>query len=473
MKQKDTKDVVVVGAGPGGYAAAFRAADLGKKVTLIDKDKELGGVCLNRGCIPSKALLHISKTILDAQDLSKMGVHFDKPTININKVRNHKNKIVTKLNRGISHMAKARGVEVICGEASFLSNHELEVKTESENLNLLFENCIIATGSRSINLPGLPQSSRLLTSKSALDLENIPGSLLVVGGGIIGLELGQVYSSLGSKVTVVEFLPNLIAAADTDIVKPLQSQLEKQFKNIYLSSKVVSVEEKNNKLKVSIQKNGKITSESFDKALVSVGRKPNTDNLQIGNTDILIQKDGFIPVNEYQQTNLENIYAIGDIVGNPMLAHKATHQGKVAAEVCAGVPSAFDVEAIPSVVYTDPEVAWVGVTELYAKEKNIPFKKGEFPWVASGRATAVGSTYGKTKILFSPEKNKVIGVGIVGVGAGDLISEAALAIEMGADAEDLSLTIHPHPTLGETVGLSAEVFTKTITDLFIQNNKKG
>ena len=473
MKQKDTRDVVVVGAGPGGYAAAFRAADLGKKVTLIDKDKELGGVCLNRGCIPSKALLHISKTILDAQDLSKMGVHFDKPIININKVRNHKNKIVTKLNRGISHMAKARGVEVICGEASFLSNHELEVKTESENLNLLFENCIIATGSRSINLPGLPQSSRLLTSKSALDLENIPGSLLVVGGGIIGLELGQVYSSLGSKVTVVEFLPNLIAAADTDIVKPLQSQLEKQFKNIYLSSKVVSVEEKNNKLKVSIQKNGKITSESFDKALVSVGRKPNTDNLQIGNTDILIQKDGFIPVNEYQQTNLENIYAIGDIVGNPMLAHKATHQGKVAAEVCAGVPSAFDVEAIPSVVYTDPEVAWVGVTELYAKEKNIPFKKGEFPWVASGRATAVGSTYGKTKILFSPEKNKVIGVGIVGVGAGDLISEAALAIEMGADAEDLSLTIHPHPTLGETVGLSAEVFTKTITDLFIQNNKKG
>ena len=473
MKQKDTRDVVVVGAGPGGYAAAFRAADLGKKVTLIDKDKELGGVCLNRGCIPSKALLHISKTILDAQDLSKMGVHFDKPTININKVRNHKNKIVTKLNRGISHMAKARGVEVMCGEASFLSNHELEVKTESENLNLLFENCIIATGSRSINLPGLPQSSRLLTSKSALDLENIPGSLLVVGGGIIGLELGQVYSSLGSKVTVVEFLPNLIAAADTDIVKPLQSQLERQFKNIYLSSKVVSVEEKNNKLKVSIQKNGKITSESFDKALVSVGRKPNTDTLQIGNTDILIQKDGFIPVNEYQQTNLENIYAIGDIVGNPMLAHKATHQGKVAAEVCAGVPSAFDVEAIPSVVYTDPEVAWVGVTELYAKEKNIPFKKGEFPWVASGRATAVGSTYGKTKILFSPENNKVIGVGIVGVGAGDLISEAALAIEMGADAEDLSLTIHPHPTLGETVGLSAEVFTKTITDLFIQNNKKG
>ena len=473
MKQKDTRDVVVVGAGPGGYAAAFRAADLGKKVTLIDKDKELGGVCLNRGCIPSKALLHISKTILDAQDLSKMGVHFDKPTININKVRNHKNKIVTKLNRGISHMAKARGVEVICGEASFLSNHELEVKTESENLNLLFENCIIATGSRSINLPGLPQSSRLLTSKSALDLENIPGSLLVVGGGIIGLELGQVYSSLGSKVTVVEFLPNLIAAADTDIVKPLQSQLEKQFKNIYLSSKVVSVEEKNNKLKVSIQKNGKITSESFDKALVSVGRKPNTDTLQIGNTDILIQKDGFIPVNEYQQTNLENIYAIGDIVGNPMLAHKATHQGKVAAEVCAGVPSAFDAEAIPSVVYTDPEVAWVGVTELYAKEKNIPFKKGEFPWVASGRATAVGSTYGKTKILFSPENNKVIGVGIVGVGAGDLISEAALAIEMGADAEDLSLTVHPHPTLGETVGLSAEVFTKTITDLFIQNNKKG
>ena len=470
MKQNKTREIIVIGAGPGGYAAAFRAADLGKKVTLIDKEQELGGVCLNRGCIPSKALLHISKTILDTHRLSKMGVHFNKPEINIDQVRNHKNKIVTKLNRGISQMAKARGVEVLYGEASFLSNQELLVKRESEKINIQFEQCIIATGSHSTFLPNTPENdNNILTSKSALELENIPNTLLVVGGGIIGLELGQVYSTLGSQVTVVEFLPNLIAAADTDIVKPLQDQLEKQFENIYLSSKVVAVKKKNNKLSVSIETNKKSFVQVFDKALIAIGRKPNTETLNINNTDVLIEENGFIPVNEYQQTSVDNIYAIGDIVGNPMLAHKATHQGKVAAEVCAGVASAFDVEAIPSVVYTDPEVAWVGLTENDAKEKNIKYEKGEFPWVASGRATVVGSTYGKTKILFSPENNKVLGVGIVGVGAGDIISEAVLAIEMGVDAEDLSLTVHPHPTLGETMGLAGEVFTNTITDLYIPN----
>ena len=470
MKQNKTREIIVIGAGPGGYAAAFRAADLGKKVTLIDKEQELGGVCLNRGCIPSKALLHISKTILDTHRLSKMGVHFNKPEINIDQVRNHKNKIVTKLNRGISQMAKARGVEVLYGEASFLSNQELLVKRESEKINIQFEQCIIATGSHSTFLPNTPENdNNILTSKSALELENIPNTLLVVGGGIIGLELGQVYSTLGSQVTVVEFLPNLIAAADTDIVKPLQDQLEKQFENIYLSSKVVAVKKKNNKLSVSIETNKKSFVQVFDKALIAIGRKPNTETLNINNTDVLIEESGFIPVNEYQQTSVDNIYAIGDIVGNPMLAHKATHQGKVAAEVCAGVASAFDVEAIPSVVYTDPEVAWVGLTENDAKEKNIKYEKGEFPWVASGRATVVGSTYGKTKILFSPENNKVLGVGIVGVGAGDIISEAVLAIEMGVDAEDLSLTVHPHPTLGETMGLAGEVFTNTITDLYIPN----
>ncbi len=469
MKQNTTREIVVIGAGPGGYAAAFRAADLGKKVTLIDKEQELGGVCLNRGCIPSKALLHISKSILDTQRLSKMGVHFNKPEIKIDQIRNHKNKIVTKLNRGISQMAKDRGVEVLCGEASFLSNQKLLVKRESEKLNILFEQCIIATGSHSTLLPNTPENdNNILTSKSALELENIPNSLLVVGGGIIGLELGQVYSTLGSQVTVVEFLPNLIVEADADIIKPLQDQLEKQFEKIYLSSKVVAVKKKKNKLSVSIETNKKSFVQVFDKALIAIGRKPNIETLNIKNTDILIEDNGFISVNEYQQTSVDNIYAIGDITGNPMLAHKATHQGKVAAEVCAGVPSAFDVEAIPSVVYTDPEVAWVGLTENNAKEKKILYEKGEFPWVASGRATAVGSTYGKTKILFSPENGKVLGVGIVGVGAGDIISEAVLAIEMGVDAEDLSLTVHPHPTLGETMGLAGEVFTKTITDLYIQ-----
>lgn len=472
MKKQNSKEIVVIGAGPGGYAAAFRAADLGKKVMLIDKNPDLGGVCLNRGCIPSKTLLHISKTILDVEHLSKIGVQFNKPEINISQIRNHKNKIITKLNRGISQMAKARGVEVVCGEVSFLSNQELLITAENKESKILFENCIIATGSRSTHLPIEPEkTNNVLTSKTALELNNLPGSLLVVGGGIIGLELGQVYSSLGTRVTVVEFLPNLIATADNDIVKPLQSQLEKQFENIHLSSRVVGIVQNNKKLSVTIEKNRKSFVEEFDKALMAVGRKPNSEPLNIKNTDIIIDENGFIPVNEYQQTNVVNIYAIGDIAGEPMLAHKATHQGKVAAEVCAGVPSAFDVAAIPSVVYTDPEIAWAGLTEKDAGLKNIPYEKGEFPWVASGRASAVGSTYGKTKILFSPENNKVLGVGIVGTGAGDLISEAVLAIEMGADAEDLSLTVHPHPTLGETVGLASEVFTKTITDLYIP--KKG
>ena len=472
MKKQNSKEIVVIGAGPGGYAAAFRAADLGKKVMLIDKNPDLGGVCLNRGCIPSKTLLHISKTILDVEHLSKIGVQFNKPEINISQIRNHKNKIITKLNRGISQMAKARGVEVVCGEVSFLSNQELLITAENKESKILFENCIIATGSRSTHLPIEPEkTNNVLTSKTALELNNLPDSLLVVGGGIIGLELGQVYSSLGTRVTVVEFLPNLIATADNDIVKPLQSQLEKQFENIHLSSKVVGIVQNNKKLSVTIEKNRKSFVEEFDKALMAVGRKPNSEPLNIKNTDIIIDENGFIPVNEYQQTNVVNIYAIGDIAGEPMLAHKATHQGKVAAEVCAGVPSAFDVAAIPSVVYTDPEIAWAGLTEKDASQKDIPYEKGEFPWVASGRASAVGSTYGKTKILFSPENNKVLGVGIVGTGAGDLISEAVLAIEMGADAEDLSLTVHPHPTLGETVGLASEVFTKTITDLYIP--KKG
>lgn len=366
-------------------------------------------------------------------------------------------------------MAKARKIEVLNGEATFVSNNDLLVKTKNEELRILFEKCIIATGSRSTLLPNMDnKNKKILTSKSALELDNIPKTLLVIGGGIIGLELGQVYSSLGSKVTVVEFLPDLITAADKDIVKPLQIQLEKQFENIYLSSKVVNIKDNKDKLNITIETKKKSFIEVFDKALVAVGRKPNSDNLNIKNTDVLIQENGFISVDEYQQTTVDNIYAIGDITGDPMLAHKATHQGKVAAEVCAGKPAAFDVEAIPSVVYTDPEVAWVGLTENEAKDKNIPYKKGEFPWVASGRATAVGSSYGKTKILFSPENSKVLGVGIVGVGAGEIISEAVLAIEMGVDAEDLSLTIHPHPTLGETMGLAAEVFTKTITDLYIQ-----
>ena len=369
MKETKTKEIVVIGAGPGGYAAAFRAADLGKKVTLVDKNKELGGVCLNRGCIPSKTLLHISKTIIDVQHLSKIGVNFNNPEVNIDQIRKHKDKIVTKLNRGISQMAKARGVEVLCGEASFLSNKELQIDDKNKKTKILFDNCIIASGSRSSLLPIVPENNNnILTSKTALDLSEIPDTLLVVGGGIIGLELGQVYSALGSKVTVAEFLPDLITAADKDIVKPLKTQLESQFENIYLSSKVVKINQKPKHLMVTIEKNGKSFEQDFDKILISVGRTPNSEQLNLKNTDVYTNDKGFIPVNEYQQTNVNNIYAIGDIVGNPMLAHKATHQGKVAAEVCAGVPSAFDVIAIPSVVYTDPEVAWARLTDRDAKQ---------------------------------------------------------------------------------------------------------
>ena len=470
MPKKKYEEIVVIGAGPGGYTAAFRAADLGKNVTLVDKDPVLGGVCLNRGCIPSKALLHIAKVISEVGHLSKMGVRFGKPEIDINQVRDHKDKIIARLNKSIAQMAKARNVNTIKGTASFLSNSELSIKTVNGTEKIIFDNCIIAAGARALMLPGTPKNNpNVLTSKTALELTNIPDTLLVIGGGIIGLELGQVYAVLGSNVTVVEFLPTLIPGVDADIVKPLYRKLSKQFDDIILSSKVINITDNDNDtLLVTIENKDETLCKEFDKVLVAVGRKPNTDLLKIENTDIVVDENGFIPVNEYQRTTVENIYAIGDIAGKPMLAHKATHEGKVAAEVAAGQPAVFDVQAIPSVVYTDPEIAWAGLTEIEAQEKGVVYKKGEFPWAASGRAIVIGASQGKTKILFEPNSNKILGVGIVGSGAGDLISEAVLALEMGTDAEDLCLTIHPHPTLSETVGLAAEVFTGTITDLYLQ-----
>tara|TARA_A100001037_G_scaffold40013_1_gene31099 strand:- start:8208 stop:9632 length:1425 start_codon:yes stop_codon:yes gene_type:complete len=466
-------EVVVIGAGPGGYAAAFRAADLGKQVLLIDRDPELGGVCLNRGCIPSKALLHLSKTMDDVNHLEDLGVSYGKPEIDINKIRAHKNKIISKLNNGIAQMAKARKVETLCGLATFVSNTELKVKTDAGEIVVTFEKCIIAAGSTSTMIPGVPADHpSILTSKTALDLENIPESLLVIGGGVIGLELGQVYAALGSSVSVVEFLPSLLPGTDPDLVKPLQRKLKKQFKSIRVSSKVTKVDIKDdNTLDVTIENNEGINTENFDKVLVSIGRRPNTDLLNMKATDVIVNENGFIQVDVYQRTVIKNIFAIGDIVGDPMLAHKATHEGKVAAEVAAGHPAAFDVRAIPSVVYTDPEVAWAGLTETKAKEENIPYEKGEFPWAASGRAIAMGAEQGKTKILFDPETKKVSGVGVVGPGAGDIISEGMLAIEMECDAEDIGLTVHPHPTLGETFAAAAEVFSGTITDLYIPKKK--
>jgi len=474
MTQLKHYEIVVIGAGPGGYAAAFRAADLGKRVLLIDRDNELGGVCLNRGCIPSKALLHISKVMSEAEHLSKMGVTYSKPAIDIDQVRAHINKIVSQLNGGIAQMAKARKVDTIQGLAAFKSNSELNIETEDGHISISFDKCIIAAGSTSAMIPGVPNDHpSILTSKTALDLVDIPEKLLVIGGGVIGLELGQVYAALGSRVSVVEFLPTLLPGTDPDLVKPLQRKLKKQFESILVSSKVISVEtNENGTLTVAIENDKGTKRESFNKVLVSVGRKPNSNFLNLDSTDIEMDDFGFINVDVYQRTSIKNIFAIGDIAGNPMLAHKATHEGKVAAEVASGHPAAFDARAIPSVVYTDPEVAWAGLTEIEAKEKNISYETGEFPWGASGKALAIGANQGKTKILFDPETKQVLGVGIVGPGAGDLISEGMLAIEMGADAEDIGLTIHPHPTLSETFAAAAEMFSGTITDLYIPKKKR-
>ena len=467
-------EIVVIGAGPGGYAAAFRAADLGKQVLLIDRDNALGGVCLNRGCIPSKALLHISKVMSDAEHLSKMGVTYSKPAIDIDQVRAHKNKIVSQLNVGIAQMAKARKVDTIQGLAAFKSNSELNIETEDGHISISFDKCIIAAGSTSAMIPGVPSDHpSILTSKTALDLVDIPEKLLVIGGGVIGLELGQVYAALGSRVSVVEFLPTLLPGTDLDLVKPLQRKLKNQFESILVSSKVISVETNEDEtLTVAIENDKGITRANFNKALVSVGRKPNSNFLNLDSTDIEMNDFDFINVDVYQRTSIKNIFAIGDIAGNPMLAHKATHEGKIAAEVASGHPAAFDAKAIPSVVYTDPEVAWAGLTEIEAKENNIPYETGDFPWAASGKALVIGANQGKTKILFDPETKQVLGVGIVGPGAGDLISEGMLAIEMGADAEDIGLTIHPHPTLSETFAAAAEMFSGTITDLYIPKKKR-
>ena len=469
MSSKKHIDIIVIGSGPGGYASAFRAADLGREVLIVDKDPTLGGVCLNRGCIPSKTLLHIAKVLEEAESLKNMGVGYSKPKIDIDGVRSWKSKIVTQLSSGISQMAKARKVQTIQGEATFLSNSEIQIKSGSKKQVVTFDHCVIAAGSSSSMIPGIPMDNKdVLTSRTALDLVRIPKNLLIIGGGYIGLEMGTVFNSLGSIVSVAEFLPNLLPGADADLVKPLARKLKKQFEEIYLSTKITNVKPSRPKgLTVTMEKNGRTSTKKFDQVLVAVGRKPNTKNMGLENTTIIINEKGFITVDKCQKTNIDNIYAIGDIAGDPMLAHKATHEGKVAAEVICGLPAEFDAKAIPAVIFTDPEIAWVGITEDEAKDKSIPYKKGEFPWAASGKSLALGRNEGRTKIIFDPDTKRTIGVGIVGPNAGDLISEGALAIEMGADAEDISLTVHPHPTLGETFANAAEVFEGTVTDLYI------
>jgi len=466
-------ELIVIGGGPGGYAAAFRAADLGKQVLLVDKFNSLGGVCLNRGCIPSKALLHLAKVIDDAKSIESLGVGFDEPTLDINKIRAWKDSVISKLNEGIAQMAVARNISRSTGIARFLSPNSIVVKETNGDITYTFDDCIIATGSKPAKIPTFPEDPRIISSNGALSLKDIPKSLLVIGGGYIGLEMGTVYHAFGSEVTVVESMSSLLPGADVDLVKPLQKKLISDFNKIHLSTKVIEIESDSKRLTVHFETtNNETFTESFDKVLVAVGRKPNTDTLALDKAGISTTDRGFIKVNDKRQTSVEHIYAIGDITGDPMLAHKATHEGKVAAEVISEDKSAsFDPKAIPAVIFTDPEIAWAGPTEAELKRDGIPFIKGEFPWKASGRAIALDRTEGKTKILADPETNSVIGIGIVGTNAGDLIGEGMLAIEMGADAEDIGLTIHPHPSLSETVANAAEIINGTITDLYIPKSE--
>jgi dihydrolipoamide dehydrogenase len=460
-------DVVVLGAGPGGYAAAFRAADLGKSVILIDKDKTLGGVCLNRGCIPSKALLHLARVKSESAEVKNFGLTFPEPVWDIEAVKRWKNEqVVGRLTKGIAALAKARKVQTVTGSGVFTSPTSIEVTGADGTVEITFEDAIIAVGSHPTKIPGFPEDPRIMDSTSALDLDGVPETLLIIGGGYIGLEMGTIYSALGSKVTVVEFMPHLLPGADPDVVKPLEKRLKKDFASIQTGTKVLGINLHKDYLEVNIEGKSGPETMQVDKVLVAVGRRPNTHGSGFENIGLDIDDRGFIKVNEKRQTNIPHIYAIGDITGDPMLAHKATHEGKVAAEVICGQPAAFDFSIIPAVIFTDPEIAWAGLTETQAREQGIEYDKGVFPWSASGRALALGRTEGFSKALFDKESGKLIGMSIVGTNAGDLIAEAVLAMEMGADAEDISLIIHPHPSLSESVGNAAEIVSGSITDLF-------
>ncbi len=467
-----TCQLVVLGSGPGGYTAAFRAADLGLDTVLVERYDTLGGVCLNVGCIPSKALLHAAAVIDEAEAMAAHGVSFGKPSIDIDKLRDFKSKVVGKLTGGLSGMAKQRKLRTVQGTGVFVSPNEMEVQTAEGTKLIRFEQAIIAAGSQSVKLGMFPwDDERVLDSTRALELKDVPKKLLVVGGGIIGLEMATVYSALGSAVTVVEFMDQIIPGADADLIKPLAQRLGKKLKGIHLKTKVTSAKATKQGIEVSYEGESIPADTVFDRVLVSVGRSPNGARIGAEKAGVAVTERGFINVDTQMRTNVPHIFAIGDLVGQPMLAHKATHEGKVAAEVAAGQKSHFDARVIPSVAYTDPEIAWVGVTEREAKEKGLKIGVGKFPWAASGRAIGNDRTEGFTKLLFDEATHRVVGGGIVGTHAGDLISEIALAIEMGAEAADIGLTIHPHPTLGESVGMAAEVYEGTITDLYIPKKK--
>ncbi|MBK8286921.1 MAG: dihydrolipoyl dehydrogenase [Ahniella sp.] len=467
-----TCQVLVIGAGPGGYTAAFRAANLEQDVVLIERYEQLGGVCLNVGCIPSKALLHAAKVIDEASHASDFGVSFGAPTIDLEKLRAYKQKVVGSLNTGLAGMSKQRKVRRVTGLASFVSPNEVEVVTAEGTKLVRFEKAIIAVGSQPVKLPGLPwDDQRLMDSTDALMLQEIPKKLLVVGGGIIGLEMACVYQSLGSAVTVVELMDQLMPGTDLDLVKPLQARISKRYAGIHLKTKVSRIEATPEGLRATFEGDKAPEPQIYDRVLVSVGRSPNGKKIKAEAAGVAVSDRGFIPVDRQMRTNVPHIFAIGDVAGEPMLAHKATHEARVAAEVASGLQREFVAHVIPSVAYTDPEVAWVGLTETEAKQKGITYEVGKFPWAASGRAIGIGRTEGFTKMLYDPATHRVLGVGIVGPHAGDLISEAVLAIEMQVEVADIALTIHPHPTLGETMGLTAEVCEGTVTDLYLPKKK--
>lgn len=465
-------EVVVLGSGPGGYTAAFRAADLGRQVVLIERYENIGGVCLNVGCIPSKALLHTAQVINEAAEFGEIGVSFNKPTIDLDKLRGHKNNVVGKLTGGLKQLAKQRKVQVVHGYGKFTSANTIEVEADDGTKTIVgFQNCIIAAGSRVTKLPFIPwDDPRVMDSTDALEIREVPKRLLVVGGGIIGLEMATVYDALGAKVTVVELSSGLIPGADRDVVRPLERRIKKRYENILLDTKVTAIEPTDEGLVCSFEgplkdKNKVPKSDTFDRVLVSIGRSPNGLLIDADKAGVAVDDRGFISVDKQMRTNVPHIYAIGDIVGQPMLAHKATHEGKVAAEVISGMKSFFDARTIPSVAYTDPEVAWMGKTEEQCKAEGIPYEKGVFPWAASGRSLSLGRDEGMTKVLFD-DNHRIIGAAMTGPNAGELIAEAVLALEMGADIEDIALSIHPHPTLSETFNFAAEVAEGTCTDIY-------
>jgi dihydrolipoamide dehydrogenase len=464
-------EVLVLGAGPGGYTAAFRAADLGKQVVLVEKYASLGGVCLNVGCIPSKALLHVAKVISEAEEVAHHGVTYAKPKIDIDKIRGWKESVINKLTGGLSALAKQRKMQVVQGTAKFTSPNHLAIETKDGNKTISFDTAIIATGSSVARIPGFPYDPRIIDSTGALALQDVPKRMLIIGGGIIGLEMATVYDALGSKITVVELMDQLMPGADKDLVKPLHKRIEKRYEAIYLKTKVSKIEAQKAGLKVHFEGEQAPEPQLYDRVLMAVGRRPNGRDIGADAAGVTVNERGFIPVNIQMRTNVPHIYAIGDIVGDPMLAHKASHEGKVAAEVIAGHHAAFEPLTIPSVAYTDPEIAWMGLTETQAKAQGIAYEKANFPWAASGRALSVGREEGATKLLLDPNTRRILGAGIVGVNAGELIAEAVLALEMGADMEDIGLTIHPHPTLSETLGFAAEMAEGTITDLLAPRKK--